>query len=1249
MRRLLTLLVTPRRFTPVAAVLLLALCGYVAFAAISLSTVTSSSQNFDGMGIPATTSTASTLPADFRADNPATVRTVGTFAGAGTTTARAGGASLSTSAGNGIYNFGAGTATLGSSDRAVGFLSSGTATASGNLYAQFANNTGSALNGLQISYNVEKYRKGINAAGFRIQLFYSMDGSAWTSAGNDFLTAFAADPGTTSSDNTGYATAPGVTVAVTNKTLNVAIPNGSNFYLAWNYSVTSGSATTNGQALAIDDISILGIGSGPTNPTGAGNAAPATIQAGNSTLLTVAVTPGANPASTGLAVTTDLSAIGGSASQQFFDDGTNGDLTAGDNIFSFTAVVPVATSAGGKSLPAAISDAQGRSGNASIALTVTPATTSPTGIGSADPASLQAEHDTLLTVAITLGTNPVSTGVTVTGDLTAIGGGASQQFYDDGTHGDVVAGNNVFSFKATVASGTTAGAKTSPVTIADAQTRSSTASLGLTVLPPPPPTTVKISQVYGGGGNSGSTYLNDFIELFNQGSTPVSLDGWTVQATSAAGTSWTANGVPTPLSGTIQPGHYYLIQESANGGGTTPLPTPDAIGVLALSASNAKIALVASPATLSGSCPLGGLVVDFVGYGTANCSEGGAAAPTLSNTTSAVRRGNGCVDTDNNASDFAEVGPIPRDSAAPVHSCGGDPAEPSGVGIASPSALDPATNTLLTVRVTPASVPASGGVSVIADLTSVGGAAAQTFYDDGTHGDLLAGDNVFSFLATVGVDITTGAKYMVPVIRDAEGRTATAPITLTVSSPTCGVERWTVKVGSDMDVDLVNLGAHVPTTIATLAALPAPLSSDIDLGGPFANNRITPTETTVFVIDATMTFYKKETDVDYHIVLDDGAGHTLISEIPNPACILAPSPLGSGRVLVPSPLGAGIAAAREKFDTRLSAQTFFQNAGIPVRMTGVGFFDFEHGQTGVAPNAIELHPVIDISFRGNTTATLMSSANPSVYGQPVTFTATVTNLGNEGAFTPTGEVTFFDAGNSFVVALDGNGQAAFTTSALTAGPHALTVSYVGDATSLPGVSAPLPITIDPAPLTVTAADKTREFGAPDPVFTGTLTGVVPGDDITASYATTAVSTSLPGTYPIVATPNDPLGRLANYTVTAHDGVLTIVDTTPPAILSVTPSVTSIWPPDHKMVSVSIAVSASDAVDPSPACHVTGVTGNEGSSADWQIAGPLTVNLLAGRDGGGSGRIYTIGVQCVDSFGNASSSSTAVVVPHDQRK
>src|SRR5262245_45621998 len=140
---------------------------------------------------------------------------------------------------------------------------------------------------------------------------------------------------------------------------------------------------------------------------------------------------------------------------------------------------------------------------------------------------------------------------------------------------------------------------------------------------------VVISQVYGGGGNSGATLKNDFIELYNPGSAPVTVTGWTVRYASAQGTSWQQ----TILSGTIDPGKHYLVGEGAGAGGTVDLPTPDATGSIAMSATAAKVALVTnSTAFPTGtSCPTG--IVDFVGYGTTtttNCFEGTAPTGTLS-------------------------------------------------------------------------------------------------------------------------------------------------------------------------------------------------------------------------------------------------------------------------------------------------------------------------------------------------------------------------------------------------------------------------------------------------------------------------------------------------------------------------------------------------------------------------------------------------------------------------------------------
>jgi predicted extracellular nuclease len=187
-----------------------------------------------------------------------------------------------------------------------------------------------------------------------------------------------------------------------------------------------------------------------------------------------------------------------------------------------------------------------------------------------------------------------------------------------------------------------------------------------------------ISQVYGGGGSSGAPYTNDFVEIFNRGTTTVSLNGLSIQYASATGTGNFGSNPIVLLSGSLAPGQYYLVQLA---GGTTgsPLPTPDASGSINASASAGKFALVNSTNGLAcngGSTPCSSaqqaLIIDLVGYGNANFFEG-APAPSLSNTTAAFRNGNGCVDTDNNASDFSIGAPNPRNSSSPTNPCSTPP------------------------------------------------------------------------------------------------------------------------------------------------------------------------------------------------------------------------------------------------------------------------------------------------------------------------------------------------------------------------------------------------------------------------------------------------------------------------------------------------------------------------------------------------------------------------------------------------
>ncbi|MGE3275210.1 MAG: lamin tail domain-containing protein [Vicinamibacterales bacterium] len=294
--------------------------------------------------------------------------------------------------------------------------------------------------------------------------------------------------------------------------------------------------------------------------------------------------------------------------------------------------------------------------------------------------------------------------------------------------------------------------------------------------------TVVISQIYGGGGNSGATYTNDFVELFNRGTVPVDLSTWSIQYASSTGTSWQR----TNLTGVIQPGAYFLVQESQGSGGTTPLPTPDAVGTIAMSASSGKVALVANQSTIvSGTvCPSAGVgAVDVVGFGgSATCYETQPTSPNLNNTTAALRKAGGCTDTDDNFADFENGAPTPRNATSPVNACGA-PTSLSVTGSTAPSSVAVGDDLLVLASVAPGSSPTSTGLQVIGNLSAVGGLVDQPFFDDGTHGDAVAGDLVYSIGLTVPAFIAPGVKSVTVDVTDAQFRGASDAFDITVTPP----------------------------------------------------------------------------------------------------------------------------------------------------------------------------------------------------------------------------------------------------------------------------------------------------------------------------------------------------------------------------------------------------------------------------------------------------------------------------------
>jgi hypothetical protein len=168
----------------------------------------------------------------------------------------------------------------------------------------------------------------------------------------------------------------------------------------------------------------------------------------------------------------------------------------------------------------------------------------------------------------------------------------------------------------------------------------------------------------------------------------------------------------------------------------------------------------------------------------------------------------------------------------------------------------------------------------------------------------------------------------------------------------CGTERWAVKTTGDSTAASI-VTTPDDTTIEFLVGI----QPVVDVHSPaFAAARIGPVERTVFRVPATITFFKHEADRDIHVVLSDDAGHTMIAELPDSRCLPKSSPFYQQ-----------IVGARTAFESHFATgkQHHVPASAKPetkVVVTGIGFFDFIHGQTGVAPNGIELHPVLSIQF-----------------------------------------------------------------------------------------------------------------------------------------------------------------------------------------------------------------------------------------------------------------------------------------------
>lgn len=259
---------------------------------------------------------------------------------------------------------------------------------------------------------------------------------------------------------------------------------------------------------------------------------------------------------------------------------------------------------------------------------------------------------------------------------------------------------------------------------------------------------VVINEVYGGGGNSGATLTNDFIELFNVSGADVDLAGWSLQYAGASGGFSNAHA----LSGVIKSGGYFLIQEAKGNGGTTPLPTPDATGTLAMGGSGGKVALVHGTAALTcgSNCTTDPTVVDFVGWGSANDAAGGHAAPATTNTQS-VTRDASHTNTGDNAADFVLA----------------DPPTPTACGEAcqAPPPVDEGAKTIAEIQGTGNTSPLAGNTvttkGIVTAAYPTGGYNGYVIQTPGSGGDIdfpshTASDALFVYSAATVESVTIG-------------------------------------------------------------------------------------------------------------------------------------------------------------------------------------------------------------------------------------------------------------------------------------------------------------------------------------------------------------------------------------------------------------------------------------------------------------------------------------------------------------
>ncbi|MFE9857583.1 endonuclease/exonuclease/phosphatase family protein [Streptomyces sp. NPDC005780] len=362
-----------------------------------------------------------------------------------------------------------------------------------------------------------------------------------------------------------------------------------------------------------------------------------------------------------------------------------------------------------------------------------------------------------------------------------------------------------------------------------------------------PSSTAVISEVYGGGGNSGATLTRDFVELANSGSAAYDLSGFSVQylpGAPSAGSLWQVSA----LTGSVAPGGRYLVAQAAGTGGTVALPAPDATGTVAMSAASGSIALVSGTTPLTcktaADCAADTRIVDLVGYGSAVVREGSGPA-TGATATASVARAASLSDTDDNATDLAAAPPTPVNAAGQTSGGGTDPGDPG-------NPTEPGTVRVHdiqgTTRVSPLDGKAVTGVPGIVTAVRTSGSKGFWIQDTAPDADPRTGEGVFVFTGSTIPAVAVGDSVLVSGKVDEYYPSATTQSITEITSPRTTV----LSSGNPLPAPVVLDAAAVPAAYvpsaggASIDALPLePSAYALDLYESLEGTRVQIADTRV--------------------------------------------------------------------------------------------------------------------------------------------------------------------------------------------------------------------------------------------------------------------------------------------------------------------------------------------------------------------------------------------------------------------